>query len=79
MTGRDPGPTPCSARGAPGGVGVPAAGHYREIFNSDSEYYGGSNVGNGDLEAERAPWMGHPFSLALTLPPLGGLVLRRDA
>jgi 1,4-alpha-glucan branching enzyme len=60
-------------------VGVPAAGRYREVFNSDSEYYGGSNVGNGDIEAERAPWMGHPYSLAMTLPPLGGVILRRDA
>ena len=59
-------------------IGVPAPGRYREAFNSDSEYYGGSNVGNGEIDAERAPWMGRPCSLAMTLPPAGGIILRRD-
>ncbi len=60
-------------------IGVPQAGEYREIFNSDSCYYGGSNVGNGDqpLMAELQPWMNHPYSLLLTLPPLAGIVFER--
>ncbi|MDD3517324.1 MAG: 1,4-alpha-glucan branching protein GlgB [Chromatiales bacterium] len=58
-------------------VGVPEAGHYAEILNSDSMYYGGSNVGNGSVATEDIPWMGHPQSLLLTLPPLAGIVLRR--
>jgi 1,4-alpha-glucan branching enzyme len=57
-------------------IGVPAPGPYREIFNSDSEYYGGSNMGNGaGVVAEPIPWMDRPFSLQITLPPLAGIVL----
>ncbi|MEJ2059085.1 MAG: 1,4-alpha-glucan branching protein GlgB [Gammaproteobacteria bacterium] len=58
-------------------VGVPQAGIYEEIFNSDSEFYGGSNVGNaGALHSEDISWMGRPCSLNLHLPPLGAIVLR---
>jgi 1,4-alpha-glucan branching enzyme len=60
-------------------IGVPEGGGYGEVFNSDSVYYGGSNVGNGHgLRAEALPWMGFPHSLALTLPPLAGIILRRE-
>ncbi len=56
-------------------IGVPFDGMYREILNSDSEYYGGSNVGNaGQLQAQDVPWMGRPFSLLVTLPPLAGIL-----
>ncbi|MEN8108198.1 MAG: 1,4-alpha-glucan branching protein GlgB [Pseudomonadota bacterium] len=58
-------------------VGVPAPGSYRERFNSDSGYYGGSDVGNeGQVEAEAVPWSGQPWSVALALPPLAGIVLQ---
>lgn len=59
-------------------VGVPASGDYAEIFNSDSEYYGGSNQGNGmdTLKADDIPWNDRPHSLLLNLPPLSGIVLR---
>ncbi len=57
-------------------VGVPQAGVYKEILNSDSEYYGGSNVSNGvDITTEPRATMGHEQSIVLTLPPLGGLYL----
>ena len=58
-------------------IGVPLGGRYRELLNSDSEIYGGSNMGNGshELVAEERPWMDRPYSLALTLPPLAGIVL----
>ncbi|HSC09306.1 MAG TPA: alpha amylase C-terminal domain-containing protein, partial [Steroidobacteraceae bacterium] len=57
-------------------LGVPAAGRYREIFNSDSEYYGGSNVGNPlTIEARPMPMHGLPYSIELTLPPLAGVIL----
>ncbi len=57
-------------------LGVPEPGGYRELFNSDSSLFGGSNVGNGGwITTEPTPWMGHPCSLSLTLPPLAGLVL----
>jgi len=60
-------------------LGVPEAGAYREIFNSDSRHYGGGDVGNsGQLQARTQTWMGRPASLELTLPPLGGIVLVRD-
>jgi 1,4-alpha-glucan branching enzyme len=59
-------------------IGVSWPGDYKEIFNSDSEYYGGGNMGNGGnvLLAEEREWMGRPFSLSLVLPPLAGIVLR---
>ena len=57
-------------------IGLPQAGPYRELFNSDSRHYGGSDMGNGDgLMAVGESWMGRPASLTLTLPPLSGLVL----
>jgi len=58
-------------------IGVPRGGWYREVFNSDSEVYGGSNMGNGGgREADPLPWHGHPCSLALTLPPLSVVFLK---
>ena len=59
-------------------IGVPQAGDYHEIFNSDSAFYAGSNLGNGGarLVGEAIPWMGRPFSLSITLPPLAGIVLQ---
>jgi 1,4-alpha-glucan branching enzyme len=58
-------------------IGVPAAGNYRERFNSDSGYYGGSDLGNrGQVEAEAVPWDNLPYSISLTLPPLAGIVLQ---
>jgi 1,4-alpha-glucan branching enzyme len=58
-------------------VGVPAAGGYHEVFNSDAGLYGGGNVGNGGwVQAANEPMHGQPHSLTLTLPPLGVLVLK---
>jgi len=60
-------------------VGVPYAGRYREVLNSDSEVYGGSNVGNaGAVEADEIASHHHPHSVSLWLPPLGILVMKRD-
>lgn len=59
-------------------IGVPEAGRYQEILNTDSALYGGSNVGNlGSVEARAQAWMGRPASLEITLPPLAALVLAR--
>ena len=53
-------------------IGLPHGGRWRELINTDSELYGGSNVGNlGGVDAERTPWQGQPYSAELTLPPLG--------
>ena len=60
-------------------IGVPAGGMYRELLNSDSRFYGGSDVGNFlGIHSEARPWMGFENSLSLTLPPLGALVLQRS-
>ncbi|WP_134499692.1 1,4-alpha-glucan branching protein GlgB [Microvirga pakistanensis] len=58
-------------------IGVPKAGLWHEIVNTDAEIYGGSNMGNGGgLPTEDAPSHGQPFSLTLRLPPLSTLLFR---
>ena len=58
-------------------IGVPCGGWYQEIFNSDSEYYGGSNVGNyPGLHAENIGHHGRPHSINVKLPPLGVTVFK---
>ncbi len=58
-------------------IGVPTPGRYRELLNSDAAVYGGSNQGNGGVvQAEAIPCHGLPFSLSLTLPPLGILFIK---
>jgi 1,4-alpha-glucan branching enzyme len=58
-------------------VGVPRSGKWKEIFNSDARELGGSGWGNlGALEATPVPWNGRRFSLNLTLPPLGAVMLK---
>ena len=60
-------------------IGVDHPGWYRELMNSDAEIYGGSNLGNaGGVEAQEVPEHGRPYSLCLTLPPLGILIFRRQ-
>ena len=57
-------------------VGLPFAGRWREVLNTDAEIYGGSGVGNlGVVEAEPRMWHGRPASAALRLPPSGVLWL----
>jgi len=59
-------------------VGVPESGQYQELLNSDAECYGGTNVGNGerDLIAEEMAWMDKPYSILITIPPLGALIFK---
>ena len=60
-------------------VGVPADGYWRELLNSDASEYGGSGIGNlGGARADAEPVHGRPYSLRLTLPPLGALFLKRE-
>jgi len=57
-------------------VGLPAAGRWTELVNTDAETYGGSGIGNyGAVEATGQPWHGRPASAALSIPPLGVLWL----
>ena len=59
-------------------VGVPQDGYYRELINTDSAIYGGSNVGNsGGVHSTSIPSHGHAHSLVVTLPPLSVLLLKR--
>ncbi|QEO15764.1 1,4-alpha-glucan branching protein GlgB [Agromyces intestinalis] len=58
-------------------LGVPAAGRWIEILNSDATEFGGSGVGNlGAVEATDAPWAGRAASATFTLPPLGAVWFR---
>ena len=58
-------------------IGVPYARSYEECLNTDSSYYGGSNVGNSSaVKADEEPMHGYPYSLSLTLPPLATLMIR---
>jgi 1,4-alpha-glucan branching enzyme len=58
-------------------VGVPKGGLWLEVFNSDSELYGGANIGNmGRVMTEDVPFHGRQYSLSLTLPPLGAVFLK---
>jgi 1,4-alpha-glucan branching enzyme len=60
-------------------VGLPLAGRWREVLNTDSAIYGGSGVGNlGGVEAIPKPWHGRPASATLTLPPLSVIWLTHD-
>jgi len=59
-------------------IGVPEAGDYKELLNSDSGYYAGSNMGNLKISTEPEAWMGQEQSIELTLPPLGALILKRQ-
>ena len=59
-------------------IGVPTSGTWREVLNSDAAIYGGSGQGNlGAKEAQPKPFHGRPFSLSLTIPPLGILFLKK--
>jgi 1,4-alpha-glucan branching enzyme len=58
-------------------VGVPRAGVWTELLNSDAETYGGSGQGNaGRVASVALPYHDHPYSLSLTLPPLATLYLK---
>jgi len=61
-------------------VGVPREGHWKEILNSDAPLYGGSGQGNfGGLSTVPLPIHGRPFSLNMTLPPLGIVIFRPES
>lgn len=57
-------------------VGLPSAGPFEEVLNTDAEAYGGTNMGNmGEVKPEHVPWHGLEHSALLTLPPLAVLWL----
>lgn len=61
-------------------IGLPHAGVWREVFNSDAEVYGGSGLGNlGRVVAEPAPSHGMPASAEVMVPPLATVILQYEA
>ncbi|GAA4907496.1 1,4-alpha-glucan branching protein GlgB [Mucilaginibacter defluvii] len=59
-------------------VGLPAAGTWQEIFNSNArEYWGSGNVTNNQVQTEAVEWHGKPQSASVSLPPLGAVYLKR--
>jgi 1,4-alpha-glucan branching enzyme len=60
-------------------VGVPEGGAWHVLLNSDSNHYGGGNIGAGVVHAEAVPCHGMSCSLVLDLPPLAGLILARES
>jgi 1,4-alpha-glucan branching enzyme len=60
-------------------LGLPAAGKWHEILNTDAEIYGGGNRGNlGGVTTEKTPWHGQPQSTLVTLAPLSAVYLQQD-
>jgi 1,4-alpha-glucan branching enzyme len=61
-------------------LGLPRSGRWVEAVNTDSTYYGGSDVGNlGGIAGDPMGWHGQPFSAEVTLPPLAALWLVPEA
>jgi 1,4-alpha-glucan branching enzyme len=61
-------------------IGVPRAGYWRELINSDATLYGGSGMGNlGGVHSHPAPAHGRLHSLTLILPPLSTLLFRCES
>ncbi len=60
-------------------LGLPHAGRWVEVLNTDAEPYGGSGLGNmGAVETDGVSWHGRPASVSLVLPPLATIYLRHD-
>ena len=59
-------------------IGVPEAGEYEVVINSDSEYYSGSNYSVSQvIQSDSISWSDRPYSIVLNLPPLAGLIIRK--
>jgi 1,4-alpha-glucan branching enzyme len=60
-------------------LGLPRAGRWREVLNTDATTYNGAGVGNfGAVEAVDEPWHGRPASAVIVLPPLSALWLEPE-
>jgi 1,4-alpha-glucan branching enzyme len=58
-------------------IGVTKNSYYKEILNSDSQIYWGSNMGNaGGVNADKFPWHAKPYSINITIPPLSVVILK---
>ncbi|MFC1891576.1 1,4-alpha-glucan branching protein GlgB [Thermodesulfobacteriota bacterium] len=60
-------------------IGLSHNGVYKELLNSDAEYYGGSGIGNlGEVYTKELPYQGRPFSVEISLPPLAVVFLKLE-
>ncbi len=60
-------------------LGAPVAGFYKEIVNTDSSLYGGSNHGNvGGVHSNATPWQNQPNEISITVPPLSTVIFVLD-
>ncbi len=60
-------------------IGVPGPGFYKEAFNSDKEEFGGNGKQKeGLVKAEKIPMHGQPYSIEITVPPVGGTLWKRS-
>jgi len=60
-------------------IGVPKLGIYKEVFNSDAPSYGGSGqILNKSVTAQKIPMHGQPYSIEITIPPVGGTVWKKS-
>lgn len=58
-------------------IGVPAAGSYKEIFNSDAvEFYGSGVINASPISSDAESWHGRSQSINVNIPPLGAVVLK---
>ena len=60
-------------------IGVPRAGTYTEVLNSDEERFGGAGVLNGKVRARKAPMHGFEHFIELKVPPMSTLLLKAPA
>lgn len=60
-------------------IGVPVAGTYQEVFNTDDKKFGGTGTGNPErIVTDEIPLHGHPQSIALTVPPMAAIFLKQQ-
>jgi len=58
-------------------MGVPRAGTYEEVLNTDATIYGGGGIGNPRfVKAEKQEWQGREYSIPVVVPPLGAVYFR---
>jgi 1,4-alpha-glucan branching enzyme len=59
-------------------VGLPAAGFWNEVINTDKDVYAGTGQSNGRVHSEHHPWQGQQFSVEISLPPLAAIWLQKE-
>ena len=58
-------------------IGVPEAGRYQEIFNSDTAWYGGSDIANSEIQSVQQKVHNYEQCLTITIPPLAALFVQK--